>query len=97
MNISIVIIIIRLFSYNKMDGLLLEIEWQQVSSIFRSLLSVLNGFTKFLDRFNLVIIIIIYSLEFFTSALSDGFWLEFEWLQVTSSLQGSSQYSGRYQ
>ena len=31
-------------------------------------------------------IIIIYSLEFFTSALADGFSLEFEWQQVSSSL-----------
>ena len=38
----------------------------------------------------IIIIIIIYSLEFFTS-------LEFEWQQVSSSLQYSSQYSGRFQ
>ena len=35
--------------------------------------------------------------EFFTSALADGFSLEFEWQQVSSSLQDSSQYSGRSQ
>ena len=34
-------------------------------------------------------------LEFFTSALADGLSLEFEWQQVTSSLQDSSQYSDR--
>ena len=34
-------------------------------------------------------------LEFFTSVLADGFSLEFEWLQVPSSLQDSSQDSGR--
>ena len=38
-----------------------------------------------------------YSLEFFTSALADGFSLEFEWQQVSSSLQDSSQDSGRSQ
>ena len=43
------------------------------------------------------LIIIIYSLEFFTSALADGLSLEFEWHQVSSSLQDSSQYSGRSQ
>ena len=43
------------------------------------------------------IIIIIYSLEFFTSVLADGFSLEFERQQVSSSLQDSSQYSGRSQ
>ena len=36
-------------------------------------------------------------LEFFTSVLADGFSLEFEWQQVSSSLQDSSQYSGRLQ
>ena len=44
----------------------------------------------------IIIIIIIYS-EFFTSALDDGLSLDFEWLQVFSSLQDSSQYSGRSQ
>ena len=34
-------------------------------------------------------------LEFFTSVLADSFSLEFEWQQVSSSLQDSSQYSGR--
>ena len=36
-------------------------------------------------------------LEFFTSILADGFSLEFEWQQVSSSLQDSSQYSGHPQ
>ena len=44
-----------------------------------------------------VIIIIICSLEFFTSVLADSLSLEFEWLHVSSSLQDSSQYSGRSQ
>ena len=34
-------------------------------------------------------------LEFFTSALTDGFTLDFEWQQVSSSLQDSSQDAGR--
>ena len=33
-------------------------------------------------------------LEFFTSVLADGFSMEFEWQQVSSSLQDSSQDSG---
>ena len=37
------------------------------------------------------------SFEFFTSALVNGFSLEFEWQQVSSSLQDSSQYFGRSQ
>ena len=36
-------------------------------------------------------------LEFFPSVLADGFSLEFEWQQVSSSLQDSSQYSRRSQ
>ena len=35
--------------------------------------------------------------EFFPSVLADGFSLEFEWQQVFSSLQDSSQYSSRSQ
>ena len=38
----------------------------------------------------IIIIIIIHSLELFTSALADGFLLESEWQQVSSSLQDSS-------
>ena len=42
-------------------------------------------------------IIIIWSFRFFTSTLADGLSLEFEWQQVSSSIQDSSQYSGRSQ
>ena len=45
----------------------------------------------------IIIIIIIHSLKLFTSALADGFSLEFERQQVSSSLQDSSYYSGRSQ
>ena len=38
----------------------------------------------------IIIIIIIHSLELFTSVIADGFSLESEWQQVTSSLQDSS-------
>ena len=38
----------------------------------------------------IIIIIIINSLELFTSALTDGFSLESEWQHVSSSLQDSS-------
>ena len=33
--------------------------------------------------------------EFFTRVLADSFSMEFEWQQVSSSLQDSSQYSDR--
>ena len=49
------------------------------------------------NKIIIIIIIIIYSSEFFTSALADGLSLEIEWQQVSSSLQDSSQYSGRLQ
>ena len=45
----------------------------------------------------IITIIIIQSLEFFKSVLTDGISLEFEWQQVSSSLPDSSQYSGRSQ
>ena len=42
----------------------------------------------------LLLLSLLYTLlEFFTSALADGFSLEFEWQQVSSSLQDSSQSS----
>ena len=44
----------------------------------------------------IIFIIIIYS-EFFKSALADGLSPEFDWQLVSSSLQDSSQYSGRSQ
>ena len=43
----------------------------------------------------IIMIVIIHSLQLFTSALADGFSLESEWQPVSSSLQDSSQYSGR--
>ena len=43
------------------------------------------------------ILLIIYSLEIFTTVLADGLSQEFEWQHVSSNLQDSSQYSGRSQ
>ena len=43
----------------------------------------------------LLLLLLFTPLEFFTSVLADGFSLEFEWQQVSSSLQDSSQDSGR--
>ena len=43
----------------------------------------------------IIIIIIVISCEFFTPALADGFPLDSEWQQVSSSLQNFSQYSDR--
>ena len=45
----------------------------------------------------IIVIIIILFWEFFTPALADALSLELEWQQVFSSLQDSSQYSGRSQ
>ena len=44
-----------------------------------------------------MVIVIIYSFRVFTSVLADGFSLEFEWQQVSSSLQDSFQDSSRSQ
>ena len=41
--------------------------------------------------------ILYYYLDFFISAFADGLSLEFEWQQVSSSIQDSSQYSDRSQ
>ena len=40
------------------------------------------------------LLLLLLLLEFFSSVLPDGLSLEFEWQQVSSSLQDSSQYSG---
>ena len=45
----------------------------------------------------LLLLLLFTPWEFFTSALADGLSLEFEWQQVSSKLQDSSQYSGRSQ
>ena len=64
-----------------------------------------NSFFQFLSKVQVLVFISILSsllflllftpLEFFTSVLADGFSQEFEWQQVSSSLQDSSQDSGR--
>ena len=45
--------------------------------------------------FTRLLLLLFTPLEFFTSLLADGFSLEFEWQQVSSSLQDSSQDSDR--
>ena len=80
-----------------------------VSCMFNSFFSSLLRF-KYLFTFLLSLIFTLQSagtallllslftpLEFFTSALADSLSLEFVWQQVSSSLQDSSQYSGRSQ
>ena len=47
---------------------------------------------KTISASNIIIIFLFW--EFFTPALGDGFSLEFEWQQVSSSVQDSSQYPG---
>ena len=50
----------------------------------------------FIHSFVSSLILLLLLLEFIT-ALADGILLEFEWQQVSSSPQDSSQYSGRSQ
>ena len=56
-----------------------------------------NHYTTGTSVIIIIIIIIISPLGFLTSVLADGYSREFEWQQVSSSLQDSSQYSGRSQ
>ena len=71
------------FSINCTTFLVFYTFWDSVVSSFGGLLFlILSSITP---------------LEFFTSVLADGFSLEFEWQQVSSSLQDSFQYSGRPQ
>ena len=43
----------------------------------------------------LLLLLLFTPLEFFASVLTDDFTMEFKWQQVSSSLQDSSQISGR--
>ena len=61
---------------------------------FAALISSLTLMKKTPAKEIIIKIIIIHSLELFTSALADGFSLESEWQQVSSSFQNSPQYSG---
>ena len=54
-------------------------------------------FSLFVLLLLLLLLLLFIPLEFFTIVLADGFSLEFEWQQVSSSLQDSPQYSGRSQ
>ena len=48
-------------------------------------------------KFSVFLSLLFTPREFLTSVLADGFSQGFEWQQVSSSLQDSSQYSGRFQ
>ena len=96
------------FTTELADGLSLNPEWQQISSEHQdsseycgwsqqcSISDCLHSSTNF-KLISCHHFTIIHSLELFTSALADEFSLESEWQQVSSSLQDSSQYSGRSQ
>ena len=64
--------------------------WKRFSSVD---LKITENFIRLI----IIIIIIITPREFFTSALAYNISLEFKWQQVSSSIQDSSQYSGRSQ
>ena len=69
------------------------IMWLIVSSLSPHSLQLLFCCTLLL----LLLLLLFTLLDFFTSILADGFALESEWQQVSSSLQDSSQYFGRSQ
>ena len=85
------------------SGLLAEIRWSNcMSTSHRSLCESFSRTDAGLCIYHLFVwsnlnFLHNYSLfwEFFTPALADGFSLESEWQQVSSSLQNSSQYSVR--
>ena len=64
--------------------------------VHRTLLSILADLTNAFTQF-VILLLLFTPLEFFTLAFADGLSLEFERQQVSSSLQDSSQYSGRSQ
>ena len=74
----------KLCNYVKIISMILELKYIIVSKILLQL---------FVQPIWVEIIIVLLLWEFFTLALADGFSVEFEWLQVSSSLQDSSQYS----
>ena len=64
--------------------------------LFHKVVSTLIIFSRWFAAFAYYVIkslLLFYSLEFFTAANADGFSLEFEWQQVSSSFQDSSQDS----
>ena len=94
MKLIILLLSFYSFEISSHQRLLIIFHWSLSDSksphVSRTLLSILA------DLYNtvvIIIIIIIHSLELFTSALADGFSLESEWQQVSSSLQDASQYS----
>ena len=91
---GIIIIIIIIESFSR------QFKWGQISRTLSILANLKNDVVWTVSTcliIIIIIIIIITPLEFFTSASADGFLLEFEWQQVSSSLPDSSQYSGRLQ
>ena len=98
--IIIILIICELFRPALIDGFPLAnlnnaVFW--MVSTCRLISKSSGPWTKHLGAVPSAPIIIIHSLELFTSVLADGFSQESEWQQVSSSLQDSSQYSGRSQ
>ena len=77
------------------SGLLAEIRWSLCMS--KSHRSLCVSFSRTGAGLCIYHLLLFTPQEFFTSVLADGFSLEFEWQQVSSSLQDSSQDSGRPQ
>ena len=66
------------------------LKWNFKQKQSNQLLQVKRTINLFYFKNDAIIIIIIHSLELFTSALAVGFSLESEWQQVSSSLQDFS-------
>ena len=72
-----------------LSGCLAWTGWFVCLSKYQKILSLV-----FYDGILLLLLLFVLFWEFFTPVLTDGFSLESEWQEVSSSLQDSSQYSG---
>ena len=85
-------------SYNTSDNPLYS-NWTGILDIIFVQVICINNYLKLnsLQRIIIIIIIVLRFWEFSTPELANGFSLKSEWQQVSSSLQDSSQYFGRFQ
>ena len=69
----------------------------KVWKILSGSLKLLHTDISNLNSYRLLLLLLFNPWEFFTSVFANGLSLEFEWQQISSSFQDSSQYSGRFQ
>ena len=84
-----------LWSAGTAKSTILQVLFLLLIIIKSSLLAVIRWSVCMLKSLLLLLLLLFTPLEIFTSVLADGFSLEFEWHQVSSSLQDSFQDSCR--